>query len=179
MCIHSSTNTFAGGSSSWTACHGDTRPGAAVLSGQLLVRLQRLHASSISPATCASSSLKLAAPVQLRDREMELKTQISAITAGKGETEKAEEAAGEGAGPMVTDADIATIVSQWTRIPVEKVGMLPANCLGWVNTDASVGPALRVCGRMMVPAGAWHNEQHGCLAALCALPPWAKRCLCC
>ena len=53
---------------------------------------------------------------------MELKTQISAITAGKGETDKAEEAAGEeGAGPMVTDADIATIVSQWTRIPVEKV----------------------------------------------------------
>ena len=58
---------------------------------------------------------------QLRDREMELKTQISAITAGKGETEKAEEAAGEGQGPMVTDQDIATIVSQWTRIPVEKV----------------------------------------------------------
>ena len=55
---------------------------------------------------------------------MELKTQISAISSGSKETAKAEEASGEGAGPLVTDADIATIVSQWTRIPVEKVRQL-------------------------------------------------------
>ena len=59
--------------------------------------------------------------VQLRDREMELKTQISAISSGSKETAEAEKASGEEAGPLVTDADIATIVSQWTRIPVEKV----------------------------------------------------------
>ena len=70
---------------------------------------------------------------------MELKTQISAITAGKGETEKAEEAAGEGAGPMVTDADIATIVSQWTRIPVEKVGSADRPPSKWAKSDAAAG----------------------------------------
>lgn len=52
---------------------------------------------------------------------MELKSQISAITVGGKETERAEEESGEGGGPMVTEADIATVVSQWTRIPVEKV----------------------------------------------------------
>lgn len=63
---------------------------------------------------------------------MELKTQISAISSGSKETAKAEEAAGEGAGPLVTDADIATIVSQWTRIPVEKVGRCGCqNCHEW------------------------------------------------
>ncbi|KAK9814010.1 hypothetical protein WJX73_008960 [Symbiochloris irregularis] len=57
----------------------------------------------------------------LRDREMELKAKISAITAGGKETERAEEESGEGSGPMVHESDIATVVSQWTRIPVEKV----------------------------------------------------------
>ena len=60
--------------------------------------------------------------MQLRDREMELKAQISAITAGGKENVRAAEESGEGTGPMVYDADIATVVSQWTRIPVEKVG---------------------------------------------------------
>ena len=64
--------------------------------------------------------------MQLRDREMELKAKISAITVGGKETERAEEESGEDAGPMVTEADIATVVSQWTRIPVEKVH-LPAS----------------------------------------------------
>lgn len=77
----------------------------------------------------------------LRDREMELKAQISAITSGaKAESQaEAEAAEGEGAaasstsasevgsaapvagGPFVTDQDIANIVAQWTGIPIEKV----------------------------------------------------------
>ena len=57
----------------------------------------------------------------LRDREMELKAQISAITTGaKAEADAEAEAAGAG-GPMVTDQDIANIVAQWTGIPIEKV----------------------------------------------------------
>lgn len=58
---------------------------------------------------------------QLRDREMELKAKITAITQGAKETGKAEEESGEGAGPMVDEQDIANIVAQWTGIPVEKV----------------------------------------------------------
>lgn len=59
---------------------------------------------------------------QLRDREMELKAQISAITGQAKETTDAEaETSAEGGGPIVTDADIAHIVAQWTGIPVEKV----------------------------------------------------------
>jgi len=86
----------------------------------------------------------------LRDREMELKAQISAITSGaKAESQaEAEAAEGEGVasadaaaaaasstssdsevgsaapvagGPFVTDQDIANIVAQWTGIPIEKV----------------------------------------------------------
>ncbi|KAK9909406.1 hypothetical protein WJX75_001799 [Coccomyxa subellipsoidea] len=58
----------------------------------------------------------------LRDREMELKAQISAITGAAKEGEAAEaEASAEGGGPLVTEADIANIVAQWTGIPVEKV----------------------------------------------------------
>ena len=56
----------------------------------------------------------------LRDREMELKSQIGAITAGAKEGEAAEQEAGEGSGPLVTDQDIANIVAQWTGIPIEK-----------------------------------------------------------
>ena len=55
----------------------------------------------------------------LRDREMELKAQIQAIT-GAAKEESAAEAEAEGVGPLVTDQDIANIVSQWTGIPVEK-----------------------------------------------------------
>lgn len=55
----------------------------------------------------------------LRDREMELKAQISAITSAKREEDKAETEAG--AGPVVTEGDIASIVASWTGIPVEKV----------------------------------------------------------
>ena len=64
---------------------------------------------------------------QLRDREMELKAQISAITGAAKEGEEAEaEATADGGGPLVTEQDIANIVAQWTGIPVEKV---PASLL--------------------------------------------------
>lgn len=58
---------------------------------------------------------------QLRDREMELKARIAAIAASARDAGAAEaEARGE-AGPVVTEADIANIVAQWTGIPIEKV----------------------------------------------------------
>mmetsp|Transcript_31393 Transcript_31393/g.67756 ORF Transcript_31393/g.67756 Transcript_31393/m.67756 type:complete len:923 (-) Transcript_31393:79-2847(-) len=58
---------------------------------------------------------------QLRDREMELKAQIEAITQkNKDETQAEDEAAGE-TGPVVTETDISNIVASWTGIPVEKV----------------------------------------------------------
>jgi len=56
----------------------------------------------------------------LRDREMELKAQIAAITSSKLEEAKAEAEDGE-TGPVVTEKDIASIVAMWTGIPVEKV----------------------------------------------------------
>jgi ATP-dependent Clp protease ATP-binding subunit ClpC len=55
---------------------------------------------------------------QLRDREMEIKTQISAITqAKKGELETKS----SGEGPVVTEDDIAEIVAAWTSVPVSKL----------------------------------------------------------
>eukprot|EP00898_Chlorokybus_atmophyticus_P008890 jgi/Chlat1/9001/Chrsp94S08284 len=58
---------------------------------------------------------------QLRDREMELKAQIQALTSKAVEQSKAEQSEGEAGGPTVTEADIQNIVSAWTGIPVEKV----------------------------------------------------------
>ena len=58
---------------------------------------------------------------QLRDREMELKAKIQAVIAGAKEQSKAEADSVEGGGPQVTEADIASIVAQWTGIPIEKV----------------------------------------------------------
>eukprot|EP00887_Chlorella_sp_A99_P006789 scaffold2.g6789.t1 len=58
---------------------------------------------------------------QLRDREMELKAQIAAITQSAKDSAQAELESGEGGGPVVTEQDIANIVAQWTGIPVEKV----------------------------------------------------------
>ena len=77
---------------------------------------------------------------QLRDKEMELKAQITAITAGAKESGEAEQEAEGGGGPLVQESDIANIVSQWTGIPIEKVGrwsfaigaiMLSAWCSIW------------------------------------------------
>ncbi|XP_006367832.1 ATP-dependent Clp protease ATP-binding subunit ClpA homolog CD4A, chloroplastic-like [Solanum tuberosum] len=58
---------------------------------------------------------------ELRDREMDLKAQISALIYKNKEKSKAESEAGDAAGPLVTEADIQHIVSSWTGIPVEKV----------------------------------------------------------
>ncbi|KAI4326096.1 hypothetical protein MLD38_031443 [Melastoma candidum] len=57
---------------------------------------------------------------ELRDREMDLKAQISALIDKGKEMSKAETEAGE-VGPTVTEVDIQHIVSSWTGIPVEKV----------------------------------------------------------
>ena len=76
--------------------------------------------SSVNPWSCTVQDFEKAG--QLRDREMELKAQISAITGAAKETTDAEaETTAEGGGPLVTEADIAHIVAQWTGIPVEKV----------------------------------------------------------
>ncbi|NJO39320.1 MAG: ATP-dependent Clp protease ATP-binding subunit [Cyanobacteria bacterium CRU_2_1] len=53
---------------------------------------------------------------ELRDREMEIKTEIQAITKNrKAETEGNDES------PVVTEEDIAQIVASWTGIPVNKL----------------------------------------------------------
>uniref|UniRef100_I1JXQ0 Clp R domain-containing protein n=1 Tax=Glycine max TaxID=3847 RepID=I1JXQ0_SOYBN len=57
---------------------------------------------------------------ELRDREMDLKAQISTLVEKGKEMSKAESEAGD-ASPVVTEADIQHIVSSWTGIPVEKV----------------------------------------------------------
>ncbi|KAK4488934.1 hypothetical protein RD792_004724 [Penstemon davidsonii] len=57
---------------------------------------------------------------ELRDREMDLKAQISALIDKNKEMTKAEDEAGDG-GPTVTEVDIQHIVASWTGIPVDKV----------------------------------------------------------
>merc|ERR1712193_482624 len=58
---------------------------------------------------------------QLRDKEMELRAQIQAITAEAKETAEAQADVAENVGPLVNEGDIAAIVSLWTGIPIEKV----------------------------------------------------------
>ncbi|KAL5575008.1 hypothetical protein UlMin_016707 [Ulmus minor] len=65
---------------------------------------------------------------ELRDREMDLKAQISALVDKGKEMSKAESEAGD-AGPVVTEVDIQHIVSSWTSIPVEKVSTDESNRL--------------------------------------------------
>ena len=58
----------------------------------------------------------------LRDKEVELKTEISKITKAKQEENKANiEAGGGDAGATVHEQDICNIVASWTGIPVDKV----------------------------------------------------------
>ncbi|MEL7036836.1 MAG: ATP-dependent Clp protease ATP-binding subunit [Cyanobacteria bacterium J06592_8] len=54
---------------------------------------------------------------ELRDREMEIKSQIKAIAQSK----KSETGTEEDDSPMVTEEDIAQIVASWTGIPVNKL----------------------------------------------------------
>jgi ATP-dependent Clp protease ATP-binding subunit ClpC len=58
---------------------------------------------------------------ELRDKEIELKNKLEQITQEKREESAAEEVTSEDGGPMVSAADIANVVSNWTGIPVEKV----------------------------------------------------------
>ena len=58
----------------------------------------------------------------LRDKEMELKAQISKITNEAKESEQAEVESGDNTGPMVTEADIANIVAQWTGMLAKHAG---------------------------------------------------------
>ncbi|PRQ20482.1 putative ClpA/B family, UVR domain, P-loop containing nucleoside triphosphate hydrolase [Rosa chinensis] len=57
---------------------------------------------------------------ELREREMDLKTQIRNIKEKGKEMSKAESEAGD-VGPMVTEVDIQRIVFSWIGIPVDKV----------------------------------------------------------
>ena len=58
----------------------------------------------------------------LRDKEVELKTEIQKITQAKQEENKAAvEAGGGDSGPTVKESDISKIVAAWTGIPVDKV----------------------------------------------------------
>merc|ERR1711907_668166 len=81
--------------------------------------------------------------------------QIEAITQkNKDETQAEDEAAGE-SGPVVSEADIAAIVSLWTGIPVEKVSsdeierlikveeILRGNVIGQEEATAAVSRAIR------------------------------------
>jgi ATP-dependent Clp protease ATP-binding subunit ClpC len=43
------------------------------------------------------------------------------VIAGAKEQSKAEAESVEGGGPLVSEQDIASIVAQWTGIPIEKV----------------------------------------------------------
>ncbi|KAF3954176.1 hypothetical protein CMV_020442 [Castanea mollissima] len=71
----------------------------------------------IVPSQCSQDFEKAG---ELRDREMDLKAQISAVVDKGKEMSKAETEAGD-VGPLVTELDIQHIVSSWTGIPVEKV----------------------------------------------------------
>ncbi|GFZ08030.1 CLPC homologue 1 [Actinidia rufa] len=57
---------------------------------------------------------------ELRDREINLRAQVTAFLDKSKEMSKAETEAGDG-GPVVTEADVQHIVCSWTGIPVEKV----------------------------------------------------------
>jgi ATP-dependent Clp protease ATP-binding subunit ClpC len=54
---------------------------------------------------------------ELRDREMEIKSQIRTIS----QTKKAETVRSEDDSPVVTEEDIAQIVASWTGVPVNKL----------------------------------------------------------
>merc|ERR1719331_1188484 len=57
----------------------------------------------------------------IRDKEVELKSQIKAITEKKQEEAKAEIESGKEIGPTVNEQDIADVFAAWTGIPVDKV----------------------------------------------------------
>lgn len=61
----------------------------------------------------------------MRERELVLQAELQAALAAAKEAAAAEAlSVSAPSGPHVTEADVATIVSQWTGIPIEKVGEL-------------------------------------------------------
>ena len=93
---------------------------------------------------------------QLRDQEMELKAKIQAIVSQTKEDAKATSTEStEGQGPIVTESDIANIVAQWTKIPVEKVssdeterlvnmeGVLHSRVIGQEEAVTAISRAIR------------------------------------
>ncbi|KAK9117694.1 hypothetical protein Sjap_016641 [Stephania japonica] len=59
---------------------------------------------------------------ELRDKEMDLRAQITKLTIKGKEMSKAENEASD-SGPVVTEIDIQHIIASWTGIPVEKVSI--------------------------------------------------------
>ncbi|CAL6297010.1 unnamed protein product [Bathycoccus prasinos] len=80
----------------------------------------RLEHTSI-PEEAKELDKELKPPGSIRDKEVELKSQIKAITEKKQEEAKAEIESGKETGPTVTEQDIADVVAAWTGIPVDKV----------------------------------------------------------
>ena len=78
----------------------------------LCLVILRQHLNLLDYVCCRAQDFEKAAT--MRDRELELKSQIQAITSKAKEDATAEVESGEGGGPMVTEADIANIVAQWT-----------------------------------------------------------------
>ena len=68
---------------------------------------------------------------------MELKAQISKITNQAKESEQAEVESGDQAGPLVTEADIANIVAQWTGVTCIALLLIP---LGYKLVVSIVAP---------------------------------------
>lgn len=104
---------------------------------------------------------------QLRDREMELKAQITAIMQSAKDSAKAELESGEGGGPMVTEQDIANIVAQWTGIPVEKVGCVAGAdvaCLQEASMLRTTLPPFSDRCPLMRLSG-WSRWRKSCMAA--------------
>ncbi|XP_078175500.1 chaperone protein ClpC1, chloroplastic-like [Carex rostrata] len=66
---------------------------------------------------------------ELRNKEIELRAQITALVDKGKEQVKAESESTNESGPIVTEADIEHIVSSWTGIPVEKVSTDESNRL--------------------------------------------------
>ena len=72
------------------------------------------HVPPLCTVCCRGQDFEKAG--SLRDKEMELKAQISKITNEAKESEQAEVESGDQTGPLVTEADIANIVAQWTGL---------------------------------------------------------------
>lgn len=73
---------------------------------------------------------------------MELKAQISKITNEAKESEQAEVESGDNTGPMVTEADIANIVAQWTGTCHFSCAMFPAESCLWIFSQVMMSRSM-------------------------------------